>query len=77
MLPGNLKAVSSHFEVHSHSIFCSAAGDREDTKALCVRNWGKKWKRVLTLGCKLLKAKGNSRLAQMMQAKHFDLQSLS
>lgn len=77
MLPGNFKAVSSHFEVLSHSTFCSAPGDREDTKAPCVRNWGKKGKQVLTLGCKLLKAKGNSRLEQTMQTKHFHLQVLS
>lgn len=42
-----------------------------------VGNWGKKGKQVLTLGCRLFKAKGNSRLAQMMQAKCFDLQDLS
>lgn len=32
--------VSSHFEVLSHSIFCSASGDRQDIKTLYVRNWG-------------------------------------
>lgn len=41
-LPGDFKAVNSHFEVLSHSVFCSSPGDRQDTKALCVRNWEKK-----------------------------------
>lgn len=74
MLPGNFKVVSSHFEVLSHSIFCSASGDRQDTKTLYVRNWGKKGKQVLTFGCELFKTKGNSGLEQAMQTKHFDLQ---
>lgn len=67
MLPGDFKVVSSHFEVLSHSVFYSVLEDRQDTKALYVRNWGKKGKQMLTFGCKLFKAKGNSGLELEMQ----------
>lgn len=74
MSPGNFKAVNSGSEVLSHSLFCTASGDRQDTEVLCVWNRGKKEKQVLIFGCKLLKAKGNSKLKQMIQMKHFDIQ---
>lgn len=41
-LPGNFKVVTFHFEVLYHLVFCSAPGDRQDTKAQCVRNWENK-----------------------------------
>lgn len=68
-LPGNFKAVSSHFEVLSHSYFVLLLKTGKTLKP-SVLGIG----RIRMLGCKLQEAKGNSRLQWTMQMKHFDLQ---